>query len=186
MTAIIVWNRLHRHLQAHQPLPSPRCSPRMNETLRNRESPPHDGKDPARLIVWEQDGSWARHLRRLLTPDGPRVYETRTPTSCHQMVSESPASIVVALWTTSTSDDLPHLVGRLRRDYPAARTIAVADRVAGPLRWQILETGVVWLCTSPRELGPVVELVRSHLAQVLEPSRSPEQRIWVELPWHNS
>lgn len=157
----------------------------MNETLRNRESPRLDGNDPARLIVWEQDGSWARHLRRLLAPDGPRVYEIRTSTSCRQMVGKSPASIVVALWTSSTADDLVDLAGRLRRDYPAARIVAVADCIAAPLRWQILETGIVWLCTSPRELGPVVELVRSHLARVPEPSRSPEQRIWDELPWHN-
>jgi hypothetical protein len=164
-----------------------RCrSPRMNRTLWNRDECRPVRNVPARLIVWESDGSWARHLRRLLDPDGPRVYETRTSAACSEMVAESPASIVVALWTTSTASELTNLVTRFRHDYPAARIVAVADRAVEPLRWRVLETGIVWLCTSPRELGPVVEIVQRHFDSVPEPPRSPEQRIWDCLPWQGT
>ena len=155
----------------------------MNETLQIRDGSHPAPTKPARLIVWERDGSWARHLRRFLTPAGPRVYEVRTSDTCREMVGESPTSIVVASWSSSTSDELTNLVTRFRHDHPFARTIAVADRSVEPLRWQILETGIVWLCTSPRELKPVVEIVQRHLEQAPKPSRSPEQRIWDELPW---
>ena len=155
----------------------------MNETLRNRDGGHPARNQPARLILWEQDGSWARHLRRWLTPDGPRVYETRTSAACVELVAESPASIVVALWATSTADELTSLVTRFRHSYPATRTVAVADRIVEPQRWRVLETGIVWLCTSPRELKPVVEIVQRHFDRVPEPSRSPEQRVWDELPW---
>lgn len=158
----------------------------MNETLWNREKTIPTRRKPARLIVWEQDGSWARHLRRLLAPDGLRVYETRTSATCREMLGESPASIVVARWTTTNVGELTSLIGRFGRDYPYARVIAVADQILEPLRWRVLESGAVWLCTSPRELGPVVDIVRRHLERVPEPSRSPEQRIWDELPWQTN
>ena len=155
----------------------------MNNTLRNRDPSQPVRSVPARLIVWESDGSWARHLRRLLGPDGLRVYETRTAAACCEMVAESPASIVVALWAPSTARELTSVVTRFRHDYPAVRTIAVADRQVEPLRWRVLETGMVWLCTSPRDLKPVVEIVERHFESVPEPPRSPEQRIWDDLPW---
>ena len=156
----------------------------MNETPWNRDGSSLAPSKPSRLIVWERDGSWARHLRRLLAPDSLRVYEVRNLAACREMIAESPASIVVALWTTSTSDELLSLVARLRRDYSATRTIVVADRCVEPWRWQVLELGVVWLCTSPRELKPVLGIVQRHVEQVPKPSRSPEQRIWDELPWN--
>jgi DNA-binding response OmpR family regulator len=111
------------------------------------------------------------------------VYEARTFQACRTMIAASPASIVVALWTESTSADVVRLVGRMRREFPAVRILAVADRKAEPHRWQILEAGIVWLCTSPRELAPIVEIIRRHLEQVPEPSLTPEQRVWARLPW---
>lgn len=155
----------------------------MNETLQNGDSRRTVSYEPAKLVVWESDGSWARHLRRLLGPEGPRVYEARTFQACRTMIAESPASIVVALWTESTSADVVRLAGCMRRKFPAARILAVADRKAEPHRWQILETGIVWLCTSPRELTPLVEIIGRHLEQVPEPPLTPEQRIWARLPW---
>lgn len=133
--------------------------------------------------MWESDGSWARHLRRLMGPEGPRVYEVRTFKACREMIAESPASMVFVQWTTLTSAEATRLISPIHYEFSAVRIVALADRAAEPLRWQILETGVVWLCTSPRELAPVVEIVRSHLEQVPEPLRTPEQRIWDELPW---
>jgi hypothetical protein len=99
------------------------------------------------------------------------------------MISESPASILVAQLTPSVSAELSDLVIRFRREFPAVRTLAVADRTTEPLRWQLLETGIVWLCTSPRELGPILDIIRRHFEQVPRPPRFPEQRIWDELPW---
>lgn len=155
----------------------------MNDVLRSDDESQTVRIEPARLIVWECDGSWARYLRRQLPPEGPRVYETRTAAACREMVAESPASIVVALWSPGSYAELIRLVCRFRHEFPAVRTVAVADRIAEPFRWQILETGIVWLCTSPRELQPIVEMVRRHFEGVPEPSRTPEQRIWDELPW---
>ncbi len=111
------------------------------------------------------------------------MYETRTAQACRVLVAESPASIVVALWTTSTSAELTALVTDFRREFPAVRTVAVADRSVEPQRWQILEAGVAWLCTSPRQLEPVVGIIRRHFAGVPKPSQTPEQRIWAGLPW---
>jgi len=155
----------------------------MNEIPWNHDEGRTVRLGPARLIVWECDGSWARHLRSRLAPGGPRVYETRTAQACRELVGESPASIVVALWTTSTSDDLTALLTAFRHEFPAVRTVAVADRSVEPLRWQILGAGIVWLCTSPRRLEPIVEIIKRHFAGVPKPSRTPEQRIWDELPW---
>ncbi len=91
--------------------------------------------------------------------------------------------MVFVQWTNSASAERTGLIARVRREFSAVRILALADRTVEPLRWQIMETGVVWLCTSPRELTPVVEIVRRHLEQVPEPQRTPEQRVWDELPW---
>lgn len=157
--------------------------PTMNKTLDSGDASQPNRAEPARLIVWEKDGSWARHLRRLLAPGGVRVYESRTFDVCREMLSGSPASILVAQLVPSAMAEFSHLVIGLRREFPAVRILAVADPSAESVRWQILETGIVWLSTSPRELDPILDIIRLHFEQVPEPSRSPEQRIWDELPW---
>lgn len=138
---------------------------------------------PARLVVLERGGSWARHLQRLLTPHGPRLHQSRTRRACREILADNPASIVVAEWTAEALAEVIDFADRVRREFPAVRMVAVADRRVEPFRWQIFQSGLVWLCTSPRQLGPVVEIVRRHLDEVSEPPRSPEQRIWDELPW---
>jgi hypothetical protein len=165
------------------PLPISTHPPTMNEKLQNRGENGCVQVTPARLIVWESDGSWARHLRRELAPDGPRVHETRTPGACGQMVVESPASLVVAHWTSSTAAELVEFVTRFARDFPGTRTVAVASRNVESLRWRVLEAGIVWCCSSPRRLGPVVEIIRRHFERVPRPVLTTEERVWDELPW---
>ncbi len=157
--------------------------PTMDETIDSGRASQSNPVEPGRLIVWEKDGSWARHLRRLLGQGGLRVYESRTLDVCREMLSESPASVVVAQLSPSAVAEFVRWVVRLRREFPAVRILAVADPIAEQVRCQILETGIVWLCTSPRRLAPILDIIRLHFEQVPEPPRSPEQRIWDELPW---
>lgn len=164
-------------------LPIPCRVPRMNETLESSDAPRLECAEPARLIVWEKDGAWARHLKRWLAADGPHVYEVRTFQACREMLAASPASLVLVQVCPSSLGEANPLAIGVRCDYAAARLVAVADRTAEPLRWRLLESGFVWLCTSPREFGPVMGIVRRHFASVPEPERTTEQRIWQELPW---
>ncbi|MHB8901273.1 MAG: hypothetical protein ACYC6Y_21190 [Thermoguttaceae bacterium] len=139
--------------------------------------------DPGRLVVWERDGSWARHLRRLLAGGGLRVHEARTLEAFRKMIVESPASLLLVELVPAAAVELRKLTVRFRREFPAVRIVAVGDPRLEAVRWPLLETGIVWLCTSPRALAPVAGIIRVHFAQVPKPERSPEQRIWDDLPW---
>ncbi len=155
----------------------------MNETLESSDAPQLACAEPARLIVWEKDGAWARHLKRHTASDGPRVYGVRTFQACREMLAASPASLVIVQVGSSSLGEANRLATRVRRDHATARLVAVANRTAEPLRWRLLESGFAWLCTSPRELGPVMDIVHRHFANVPEPERTTKQRIWQELPW---
>ena len=126
---------------SHRPLPSPCCGPRMNETLRNRESPRLDGNAPARLIVWEQDGSWARHLRRLLTPDALESTKPVPPPLAARWWARArppswlpfgrvPLLMTWSTWPVVSAETIPPL-----------ESFAVADCIAAPCVGRSLKPG---------------------------------------------
>jgi hypothetical protein len=136
----------------------------------------------ARLIVCERTGRWAVALRSELAAAGVRVWETRLLDDCWSELAESPASFVV-LELGGNVADLLRRMARQPRDFPAARLAVVADRSLAGYQWLMREAGAVHFLCSPRQIAPLAQLARRHLAQVPPPSQSLTEQIWANLPW---
>jgi hypothetical protein len=141
------------------------------------------GAAAARLIVCERSARWAVALRRELAAAAVRVYETRHLRGCWEMLSQCPASFVVAELSAGNVSDLCRQIGRLERDFPLARVAVAADRSLARYEWLIREAGAVHFLCSPRQCGPLAQLALRHLAQAPQPPRSLMQQIWASLPW---
>jgi hypothetical protein len=135
-----------------------------------------------RLIVCERTGRWAVALRRELAGAGIRVWETRTLDDGWTELAQSPASFMVAELGHNVARLLSRM-GRLPREFPAARLAVVADRSLASYERLMREAGAVHFVGSLRQVGPLARLACRHLAQVPPPQQSLTERIWASLPW---
>ncbi len=135
------------------------------------------------MIVCERTGCWAAALRRELGPRTTRVDEVRSLAQTFRALDEAPASFLVVELNHRTIARLLDLVADMPRWYPLARLAAVSHRSLagyGPL---VRESGAVWFTCRPRQLGPLAEVVRRHLAEAPRPQRGLHERLWARLPW---
>ena len=137
----------------------------------------------ARLIVCETRGGWAAALRREV--DG-RVYETRSLAACWRELAEWPHSLLVLEGTLDNCVELTGRLADLRREYPGAVAVVVTERHLRALEWLARESGAAHFVASPRDLKPVAQLARRHLAAAPALDLPPAQRILASLPWPNA
>lgn len=136
-----------------------------------------------RWIVCERTGRWAVGLRRDPRASGLRLYETRSLADAWEMLQQHPSSFVVVELTRSNPPSLLQRMLGLEHDFPLARVAVVADRSLADWEWLMREAGAVWFASSPRQLGPIVAMVRRHLELVPIPPRSLADQVWHNLPW---
>ncbi len=141
------------------------------------------GNESARLIVCEGSGRWAVAMRRESGELGLPICETRNFDECWRMLDEAPASFVIIEVSAADLAESLRRIGRLAREFPLARAAGVADRSLGELEWPLREAGAVHFVCSPRQLGPLVPLVRRHIQRAPDPPSTVVQRIRAGLPW---
>jgi hypothetical protein len=142
-----------------------------------------EGARAAGLIVCERTGRWAVALRRELTAANLQLSQTRALAACWELLAQAPASFLVVELTIPTVDELLPRIACLDRDFPLAHAAVVADRRLAAYQWLAREAGAVHFCSSPRQLGPLADIARRHLAHAPAPRQTITERIWASLPW---
>ena len=136
----------------------------------------------ASLIVCEKSGRWALALRSTVR-ESVRVVETRALSQAEQALRSAPASLV-ALDVAAVK--LPQVVDfaiRARRDYPAARLLALLDaslESAAPL---LREAGVSDIFYSPLQAAAIARLALQHVLVSPAEDRPLRESIAARLPW---
>jgi hypothetical protein len=138
------------------------------------------------LIICEQTGQWATALRRELGDAASPLHETRLLDEAWLALAEMPAAFVVAEFTQKNADDLLRRAVWLSRDFPQARLAIVAARRFAGQRWLLQASGAVHALFSPRDLGPLADIARRHMALVPSPPIPVAQRVWQSLPWSSN
>lgn len=137
----------------------------------------------ARIIVSEKRGVWASSLRRVLTPLGPRVYETRSLDECWTELSRSPASCLCLEVTPGNAEALLTRLFQLSHRFPLAQALVVGTRDLRRLEWVLREAGAVHVAFSTRSLAAAAGLMLRHLAQAPPPDLPWREAVWQRLPW---
>lgn len=140
----------------------------------------------AKLIVCEKTGRWAVALRQVLAAESLPVFETRSLPDCWEELAASPASFIALEATTANVQRVAEWIVGLRQDFPAARTVVLADRKLQSCETLLREAGAIQVLYSPRELASVSKLIGRHIALVPQKSQTPREQIWDRLPWIKS
>ena len=134
------------------------------------------------IILCERTGRWARALRRELGDFDVSITETRGMSDCRQELTAAPASVVaIEASDASLNALLAFLIGQ-PQEFPQACVIALADGDQQHRQWLLRGAGAVHFVRSPRDMAPVVEIARRHLAPFL-PQPSLVERILTEIDW---
>jgi DNA-binding response OmpR family regulator len=142
-----------------------------------------DSMQPARVIVCEKTGQWAVALRRLLSPAGHRVYETRSWAECWDELARSPASLLALELTPHNDEALLKRLFDLTRRFPQARAIVVGERGLERYEWAVREAGATHAVFAPRRLAAAARLIERHLALAPQPLLTLRETVWRRLPW---
>jgi hypothetical protein len=112
-----------------------------------------------------------------------RVYETRSLEDCWREVAEHSASVVGIEVTRGNLESAVRWLARLGQAFPRARLVACADRGLEPAQWLLREAGAAHVAFSPRDVMPLVRLIRRHLDAAPAEQDTVRHRIWQRLPW---
>ncbi|MBM4088470.1 MAG: hypothetical protein FJ276_03435 [Planctomycetes bacterium] len=137
----------------------------------------------ARMIVCERSEKWTVALRRGLGDDMPRLLETRSLDACWREVAANPGSFVVVECLETNLEQVARWLKRLSARFPGARAAVVSERGLQPCEWLLREAGAVHVAFSTRETGPLVRILRRHMAAMPAPDTSLRQQLWDRLPW---
>ncbi len=137
----------------------------------------------ARLILSERSGRWAAAMRVELAAAGVRLWEAGPRPNLAEWMAESPAGFLVLELTPKNGARLLDVLVELHGCWRGARAAVVADRSLAHWEWLLREAGAVHFLTSPRKLGPLVDLACRHLAAAPAPRQPFTERIWSGLPW---
>lgn len=140
----------------------------------------------ARIIVCEKTGSWASALRRALSSNRNRVYETRSLAECGRELEQHPASVVALELTMENSEALVERLLDLSRRFPRARAIALGQHALKPLECLIREAGATHVLLSSRGVADAARLIERHMAEATSDQLPFRQSMWSRLPWGNS
>ena len=138
----------------------------------------------ARVIVCEKTGQWAVALRRLLSPAGHRVYETRSWAECWDELARSPASLLALELTPHNGEALLKRLVELAQRFPQARAIVVGERGLERYEWALREAGATHaVFASQRLAAAAARLIERHLALAPQPRLTLRETIGRRLPW---
>lgn len=137
----------------------------------------------ARLTIVERSGHWAAAMRVELAATGVRLWEAGPRPNLQELMAEAPAGFLVLELTRKNAARVLDTLVELHRSWRGARAAVVADRSLADWEWLMREAGAVHFLTSPRKLGPLVDLACRHLAAAPVPQQTLSERIWAGLPW---
>ncbi len=100
-------------------------------------------------------------------------------------LAAAPASLLALELTRENCSEVLALVSDMRREFPLARVLVLADRGMEAFEWLLREAGAVHFTTSPRMLDGLAHLVRSHFSRIPEPPAEFATRLWDSLPWRD-
>jgi hypothetical protein len=140
-----------------------------------------DASQPARLIVCERTGWWAVWLRQELSVP-VRIDSTRTLDDAWCQLAVAPTSFLVVELHRGV-ERLVRRLATLGREYPLARAAVVMPRSLADCELLLREAGAAHVCTSPRRVTLLADLVRRHLETAPLVRGSLTDEIWAALPW---
>lgn len=167
----------------------PSDGPRKNSSephsrgVSNSPEESQQARKPAQLILCERTGIWAPAMLR--AEPKIRKYWKRFrswPRAWEAFLARPESFLVVEL----QPDNLPEILSALRwidLSGSKARLAVVAKRRWANLEWMVRQAGVVHFTSSPRQLGPLVQMALRHLRRQRRPAKTFEERIWRCLPW---
>lgn len=115
------------------------------------------------LIVCEKSGRWALALRAALRGDLPLV-ETRAPSQCSEALLAAPTALAAVAVTPQSLASMVELIGRISRDFPAARVLALLEPGAESAEPLLREAGAADVFLSPQQAAAIAGLAQRHAA----------------------
>ena len=140
-------------------------------------------KQTARVIVWEETGVWAAHLRLALGDSSRSVYPCRTSEACDEALQRWPASLLAIEVTADRFETTLAWLAEQLWHRPAVRAVALAAPDLRGAAAVIRESGAIDIAFGPRRMRDIAELSRRHLARAAEPDLRLRERIFSRLPW---
>jgi hypothetical protein len=134
------------------------------------------------LIVCEQHGTWAAALRRALGPS-VELRETRSLSECSRELTERRTGVVAVEFTAERAARIAAFVAWVSERFSETRPIVLAERRLAPLEWRLREAGAAHFIVSPRQLGPLAEIVSRQARRLPASTLSWSEKFWAELPW---
>lgn len=144
------------------------------------------GPSRCRLLVWERSGAWAAGLRAALQSESQVVakpIELRHQDEVEEILAASPASLLLIEFTAANLGERIAWLASVRRRWPEAVAIAVAERGLSPWQPVVREAGAEAWIESPTQLAGVARMARRQWRRY--PPPLPDLRTaWRErLPW---
>ncbi len=134
------------------------------------------------LIVCEQHGAWSAALRRTMGPS-IELRQTRSLSECGRELTERRTGVVAVELTAERTVRVAAFVAWVSQRCPETRSIVLAERHLAPLEWWLREVGTAHFVTSPRQLGPLAEIVSRQARRMPPSTLSWSEKYWAELPW---
>jgi DNA-binding response OmpR family regulator len=136
----------------------------------------------APLICCERHGTWAAVLTGPGKLPHRAVRQTRSPLECLAVLRDAPTATVLVELRPESLDRGLDLLEHVRRFYPRATTLCVAQRGLEPYEVLARELGAVYFSTSPRGARTLVRQLRPFVSE--QPgSDDPVAQLLAELPW---
>ncbi len=136
------------------------------------------------IIVFEQRGVWAAALRLALADSLIKIGEVRSQVECQQRLRHAGRALVVVELTHRNGINVAPWLSQLTSIAPRAHIAIVAQRGLELLEPTIRSWGAIYMTNSPRQLKPLVTVIRRLNQQAtLETPQNLRADIWQRLPW---
>jgi hypothetical protein len=143
------------------------------------------------LVFCERTGRWAvawrgAWFRNAVAGSGQplHVVETRSTAECREVLAGLPGAFLMIELAASSVDAALELLFDVAMSFRTTAA-ALADEPLASYEWLARELGAVHFAASPRQLAPLVGIVRRHAARNVQPALQTGSReeIWSRLPW---
>lgn len=134
------------------------------------------------LIVCEKTGRWALALQSALRGELPLV-ETRALSQCSEAVLAAPAALAAVAVTPQNLTSVVELIGRVSRDFPAARMVALLEPEAESAEPLLREAGAADVFHSPQQAAAIARLALRHAALAPAAHLPLRTAVAARLPW---
>ncbi len=142
-----------------------------------------EGVPAAKLIFCERLGDWAFHAKRILDLDPGVVLETRALVQVEESLAASPASIVGVEVDEESIGRIVRWTLKMRKRFPHAVFFSVGRREMVCWRPYLIESGMIFLETSPRNLTVLRSVMQNHLPMASRQDDDFRRELLSRLPW---